>query len=667
MIKKISFGKKISYRFMAITVGLITLFVIILLVMYFNVSKKHAYSMITDEHREIIEVAIEGYKDYISDNIAKAELIISQGEIKGFLNNINSAEYFEEALDELKKDVSFLKNIAALSIISLEKSGNQNLYADNESLGSLYKKIILSNREDLLGEFYDDNEVLEQMENGKDFYISAPYLDERTNKTMYNIAILMKNGAKKAFIEMKGTFDDYINHYLSKINFGKSGYVAMVDSNKNVIYHPKKESIMAKRLPPDLSKAFEMIELGKTDYDYKTDDEDVRYMIYKFSPENSAVEYYFITTHPVREFMANTYHFIVIAVLTALIFIIFMSIVLFITFKYSFLRPINSVTNALKNIAESAESDLTRKLEIKRDDELGLIAFYFNKFVDVIKGVIASIRENVVNVSSSHMQLSSTMEQVSRTTAEQSNQISEVASAMEELSASSFEVSETAVNAKEKAEAARDKTYEGQKLLQAVVSAINLISENTDNLSRTVRNLLSSSMHIGSILDVINDIADQTNLLALNAAIEAARAGEAGRGFAVVAEEVRKLAEKTTMSTKEIADIIKSLQEESEAADMNMTKAKESVDNGINAVESTNKVFMDIVNIADGVFDFSSQIEASIKEQATTVAKTNDNVQVIASGIEESSRAVAEVSHTISDLQRRVEELKAVIEHFKVS
>jgi len=259
------------------------------------------------------------------------------------------------------------------------------------------------------------------------------------------------------------------------------------------------------------------------------------------------------------------------------------------------------------------------------------------------------------------------MEQVSRTTAEQSNQISEVASAMEELSASSFEVSETAVNAKEKAEAARDKTYEGQKLLQAVVSAINLISENTDNLSRTVRNLLSSSMHIGSILDVINDIADQTNLLALNAAIEAARAGEAGRGFAVVAEEVRKLAEKTTMSTKEIADIIKSLQEESEAADMNMTKAKESVDNGINAVESTNKVFMDIVNIADGVFDFSSQIEASIKEQATTVAKTNDNVQVIASGIEESSRAVAEVSHTISDLQRRVEELKAVIEHFKVS
>ena len=265
------------------------------------------------------------------------------------------------------------------------------------------------------------------------------------------------------------------------------------------------------------------------------------------------------------------------------------------------------------------------------------------------------------------MQLSSTMEQVSRTTAEQSNQISEVASAMEELSASSFEVNEIAANAKEKSEAARDKTYEGQELLQSVVSTINLISENTDNLSRTVRNLLSSSMHIGSILDVINDIADQTNLLALNAAIEAARAGEAGRGFAVVAEEVRKLAEKTTMSTKEIANIIKSLQEESEAADMNMSKAKESVDNGINAVGAANKVFIDIVNIADTVFDSSSQIEASIKEQATTIAKTSENVQVVASGIEQSSHAIYEVSRTISDLQRRVNELKAIIEHFIVS
>jgi len=98
-----------------------------------------------------------------------------------------------------------------------------------------------------------------------------------------------------------------------------------------------------------------------------------------------------------------------------------------------------------------------------------------------------------------------------------------------------------------------------------------------------------------------------------------------------------------------------------------MTKAKESVDNGINAVESTNKVFMDIVNIADAVFDASSQIEASIKEQAITVGRTNDNVQIIASGIEESSRAISEVSHTIMDLQRKVEELKAVIERFKVS
>jgi methyl-accepting chemotaxis protein len=667
MNKKIAFGKKISFRFMAIVVGLITLFVIILLFVFYNSSKKHAYKMIAEEHREVIEIVIEGFKDYISDNIATAKNIISQDEIKSFLNNIDSSTAFEKALKQLKGEISFSKDIDSLSVISLEKSANQNLYSDNESLGSIYKKIILSSKETLLGEPYDNNDVLEQVENGNDFFISAPYLDESTNKPMFTLAILMKNGTKKAFIEVKSSFEHFLTYYLTNINFGTSGYVAMVDSEKNVIYHPNKEYIMTKNLPLELSKAFEMIEEGENDYVDKTDNGKVRHMIYTYSPENSAVEYYLITSHPVKEFMAQTYNFITIVILYALIFVIVTSIALFVFLKYNFIRPITSVTNALKNIAESAESDLTRKLEIRRDDELGLVAFYFNSFVDVIKEVIASVRENVVNVSSSHMQLSSTMEQVSRTTAEQSNQISEVASAMEELSASSFEVNEIAANAKEKSEAARDKTYEGQELLQSVVSTINLISENTDNLSRTVRNLLSSSMHIGSILDVINDIADQTNLLALNAAIEAARAGEAGRGFAVVAEEVRKLAEKTTMSTKEIANIIKSLQEESEAADMNMSKAKESVDNGINAVGAANKVFIDIVNIADTVFDSSSQIEASIKEQATTIAKTSENVQVVASGIEQSSHAIYEVSRTISDLQRRVNELKAIIEHFIVS
>jgi methyl-accepting chemotaxis protein len=665
MDKNISIIKKLSFRFMLLISGMLILFVLILVATNYYSGKNYAYQANAEEYREIIEGVIEGFKNYLSDRTEVSKGIISLDELKDFFNNDNP-ETFANAYKVIKIHAQFFSDIAELSIISIADNDKQTKYNDNESLRNSYKKIILSSNKENVGKLYDNDDVISKIESGSDVFMSAPYIDKNTNEPIIAIAVPV-NYNKKAFMIMELKVNYFTNMFLSKSNVGKKGFVILFDSEKHVLYHPDRQYIMSDNLPDHFSEAFKMAYEGKNDFVHKEDDTDVRHIIYKFTPENSVVDYFFMASQPVEEMMVLTHHFLKIICVAAIIFIIVILVLFNFSFRFFFEKPISTITRALKNIAESAEADVTKKLDIKRDDEIGFIAHYFNSFVDTIKTVVVSIRGNIVDVSSSHAQLASSMEQVSRTTAEQSNQISEVASAMEELSASSFEVSETAVNAKEKSETARDKTYEGQKLLQSVVSAINIISENTDNLSRTVRNLLSSSMHIGSILDVINDIADQTNLLALNAAIEAARAGEAGRGFAVVAEEVRKLAEKTTMSTKEISDIIKSLQEESEAADKNMTKAKESVDNGINAVESTNKVFMDIVNVADAVFDASSQIEASIKEQATTVGRTNDNVQVIASGIEESSRAISEVSHTIADLQRRVEELKTVIERFKVS
>jgi methyl-accepting chemotaxis protein len=647
--------------------GMLVLFVIVLLTINYHRGKKYAYNMSTEEYNELVEGLKQAYENYLDDRLNTLKDLTTFDEIKAYLENPQDVEARNSAKSILNRVDHFFRDIESISIAALG-STSEKLISDNESADNAgANKIILSSIQNLIGTPYDKSNVIDELEKGKDFFISEPHMDNEGHKIMVDIASIIKEGNFKSFIVMEVNLDYFTNLFLSKINVGKRGYVLMVDSEKHIIFHPNKEYRMSDNQPEYFDEIFKNIEKGKNTFVIDEEGISTRLIIYKYSHDNSAVDYYFVANQPTSEIMALTHNFIWTISLASLIFIVLIILLTNIAFKYLFEKPISSVIRALKNIAESAEADITKKLEIKREDELGLIAHYFNSFVDVIKEVVLSIKGNIVDVSSSHAQLASSMEQVSRTTAEQSNQISEIASAMEELSASSFEVSEISVNAKEKSEKARDKTYEGQKLLQSVVTTINTISENTDNLSRTVRNLLSSSMHIGSILDVINDIADQTNLLALNAAIEAARAGEAGRGFAVVAEEVRKLAEKTTMSTKEISDIIKSLQEESEAADKNMTKAKESVDSGINAVDATNKVFMDIVNIADVVFDASSQIEASIKEQAATIGRTNDNVQVIASGVEESSRAIAEVTHTIADLQRKVEELKAVIERFKAS
>ena len=667
MEEKIPLRKKLSFRFMLLAVGIIVIFAITLVSINYNSGKRFSFRTNTEEFNEIIEITIEGFKNYLNDRKEFANVLVLSDYITNFMNNSGNPLIFERAQKSLEEHTRFFRDIKALHIVTMKKSYNVNLYSDNESFKMEGGQIVLSSKKSYIGKQYERIELIDKIKSDGDVFICAPYVDENTHKPMLTMISAIKNVGGEAFLAIDLSLDYFTDLYLSKINIGEKGFITFFDSERHVLYHPETSLIMSDRQPDYFQSIYKMIEEGKEDFILDEEGTKVRHLIHKFSPENSAVEYYFVASQPESEIMALMNNLVKIVIILTILFIFIMILSLSISFKLFFEKPINDVTKALKNIAESAEADITKKLEVKRDDELGLIAHYFNSFVDTIKGVVLSVSGNIVDVSSSHSQLASSMEQVSRTTAEQSNQISEVASAMEELSASSFEVSETAVNAKEKSETARDKTYEGQELLQTVVSTINIISENTDNLSRTVRNLLSSSMHIGSILDVINDIADQTNLLALNAAIEAARAGEAGRGFAVVAEEVRKLAEKTTMSTKEISDIITSLQEESEAADKNMTKAKESVDSGISAVESTNKVFMDIVNIADAVFDASSQIEASIKEQATTIGRTNDNVQVIASGIEESSRAISEVSHTIMDLQRKVEELKAVIERFKVS
>jgi methyl-accepting chemotaxis protein len=166
---------------------------------------------------------------------------------------------------------------------------------------------------------------------------------------------------------------------------------------------------------------------------------------------------------------------------------------------------------------------------------------------------------------------------------------------------------------------------------------------------------------------VITDIADQTNLLALNAAIEAARAGDHGRGFAVVADEVRKLAERTQQSTGEITSIIVNLQKETDMASKGMNSAKEKVESGVGVISQTQEVFGHIVSSVEKMSEVNGAIGSSVNEQTTAIYSINESAQVISSGVEESSSALVEVTTTISTLQVQADELKVLVDKFKLS
>jgi methyl-accepting chemotaxis protein len=353
--------------------------------------------------------------------------------------------------------------------------------------------------------------------------------------------------------------------------------------------------------------------------------------------------------------------FKMILTISVIVLLVLVGIVLLSRFL---VKGLGSTANLLKDISEG-EGDLTASINIKQNDEIGMVADNFNKFMDKLRELIISVKHSSVNVASASSELSAAADQMAATFSGQASQVTDVAAATEELTASSSEVLVALNQGAERTKEAIVHTSEGHGSLLRAIEEMNTISDRVSELGTAISKLAESSGEIGSIVNVINDIADQTNLLALNAAIEAARAGDAGRGFAVVADEVRKLAERTQRATGEINNIIESLTKETKTAENGMNEAKEQVELGVQAINETDTVFNRIVTAIEEVDQMNSIISNAVQEQTVTIVSINDNTHIISSGLEQSSVAMLEVSKTISGLQQQADELSQLTGKFK--
>ncbi len=324
------------------------------------------------------------------------------------------------------------------------------------------------------------------------------------------------------------------------------------------------------------------------------------------------------------------------------------------------LRPIDEI------VAKMNHADVNTAFHSHRTDEIGDLQRSFDSFTTSIKSVLGQVTEASSAVAGASTQISSSTEEMAAGAQEQTSQAGEVASAVEEMTKTIVENSKRAAETADNARKAKEAAEQGGHVVEETVTGMKRIADVVNRSAGTIRALGKSSHQIGEIIDVIDDIADQTNLLALNAAIEAARAGEQGRGFAVVADEVRKLAERTTKATKEIAVMIRTIQEDTTGAVASMEEGTKEVDNGIGLVDRAGASLRGIVGMIQHLTDMVSQIAAASAQQSSASELISKNVEAISNVTGETAQGTQQIAHAAEDLNRLTERLADLTSQFNI-
>jgi methyl-accepting chemotaxis protein len=321
-----------------------------------------------------------------------------------------------------------------------------------------------------------------------------------------------------------------------------------------------------------------------------------------------------------------------------------------------------------------ADGDLTQKLAIQRNDEIGKLAEALNIMIVKMTATVASIQQTAEQVASSSEQISSNAIRLAEGAQNQASTLVETSASVEELSAS---VQQVSGNAQSQAAAVE----EGSSSMTQVHTSIEDVSRNLSEIAKlagqsvekamqgakSVQQVMegiglisTSSEKIGGIVTVISDIADQTNLLALNASIEAARAGEHGRGFAVVADEVSKLADRSSASTKEIESLIKE-------SGKNVLKGVEIAEGSHGAMEQIRAASQKVQEMIAGLSTSMSQQVEAIKELAQALENVSEMSQSISAATEQQTSSAKQVATAVEEVSTVTQSAAVASEQMSVS
>ncbi|MEK4739519.1 MULTISPECIES: methyl-accepting chemotaxis protein [Bacillus] len=381
-------------------------------------------------------------------------------------------------------------------------------------------------------------------------------------------------------------------------------------------------------------------------------------------------------------------------------YIVFLSLVICIVtaiilawwFSGKLVKPIQQIDTKLKELA-SQEGDLTARLQVNSNDEIGAIATSFNKMLENLQHIINRVQKTSVEVQTASenmlektntsreatIRVQSSMSNLNSSIQSQTSSMEESSTAMDDMAISVQRIAESASSVAELAVTTSEHANDGNTVIQKSITQMTTIHEAVNATSEVVERLITHTKYIDTAVQSISNIAEQTNLLALNASIEAARAGEQGKGFAVVADEVRKLAEQSKTAAKDINQLLHQIQNDTETASSMMSKGRSEAFEGITVVREAGTSFTTIVEQVNKVSTQMQDISATAEEMAASAEEMNASLNNIASISNEVSSETAataqsaeqkvivmnEMTLTAKQMKQTVEELDQLVSHFK--
>ena len=463
---------------------------------------------------------------------------------------------------------------------------------------------------------------------------------------------------------------------ISRLRYGDGDYFWINDMDRRIVMHPMKPELNGKDMTgfadPNGKPIFDAFVdkvnqngAGFVDYLWPKPglDEPVRKISYvqRFAPWQWVVG----SGIYVDDVEAATWDYAVENFLKLLFLIIILSAVS-IALAKSITTPLRNTISVLKDLV-SGRVDLLDGMEVRGKDEMAELSAVLNQLIAKLRGLVNELMKASESLVVSTQQVNSIAGKTNQGASRQRSESDQVATAMTELHATAGEVASIAARAAESVRDVHGMAREGRNVVKENEKAISGLSSDINQAANLMRELQQGSESIGGILVTIRSIADQTNLLALNAAIEAARAGEQGRGFAVVADEVRTLAQRTQDSTREIEQMISTLQDGTIQAVNAVEDGRGKAESSVGRARHTGQVLVEMVEAIDQINEMNIQIATAAEEQSTVVGAINENVVRISDIADENARGAAETVEGAENMGRRLNELMTLASGFKLS